>query len=470
MRKLYDIKNLATGILLVVLLGCTRKEAPTAQYILSTLLSDTTQLVTISHDTLYAQSELRTLYRFSGYAPIWRYHTFDSTRFKNLLEIIENSANHGLEPKDYHLEPIRSQHTHFKPSNNRTQPSDVVNTDLLLSDAFLTIARHYLAGKARPTELNDWECLYEEKNLPQFLWEAVNGDSIKKSLQLLHPPFDQYHLLNKTLEDYQRSKESDRFSQEEVGKIVSSMERWRWLPKSVDSNFITVNIPSYLVRLHAQDSMVLASKAVVGTYENQTPVFNCEITHLVLNPRWNVPSSIFKEEIIPKIQRDTSYLSRNHMCILKTWPNRDTLCVHPDSIDWEMAENIEEFPYRIVQMSGPLNPLGEIKFMFPNQHEVYVHDSPARWLFDREVRMFSHGCIRIEDAKELAVMITGNDSLMYPWFYFGEDEQRSLDQPLPIYINYWTSWVDNEALMFYDDIYGLDSMLLVRMDHSPSLY
>ncbi|MEP1093813.1 MAG: L,D-transpeptidase family protein [Cyclobacteriaceae bacterium] len=445
---------------------CVPLDQPSLEFILQSKIKDTTQLIHVHHDTLYAQSQLRQLYTFSGNQLIWRSYSSDPARLKKLIEIIEKVKNDGLNPYDYHLQRIYEYQRQFN-SNHLRNPkhqSEIVNIDLLLSDAFLTLAFHHYTGRVHGVEMNsDWECYFDQKNLPSFLWKAIATDSIGEALLTLDPPYHQYTELRRMLEVSGQS-----LTTKQINKITSSMERWRWLPKLRDSLFLTVNIPAFRLKLHSHDSTLIDMKTIVGILEKPTPIFNCKISHIIVRPRWNVPTSILEEEILPRVSVDTLFFARNHFKILRTWQDNDTSFINPSSIIWDSV-TAENFPYRIIQTSGFWNPLGDIKFMFPNQYEVYLHDTPNRSLFDQEVRMFSHGCIRIERAAELAALLSQNDSLRYPQL-FRENERRDLNSFIPIFINYWTAWIENGKALFYSDIYGTDSLLQIEIRKSPQIF
>lgn len=458
-------------LLVFILQSCAPSDRPTPTLVIKSRLHNTSQAILVPPDTLYAQSQLRQLYQLSENQLIWRQYTTDPTRFKNLIEIIESTVDDGLNPSEYHLNRL-SEYQHQINSNHMRNLEDVsrmVDTDFLLSDAFLTLAFHLYAGRVQRAEMNnDWDCHFNEKNLTILLWEASSTDSIKEALSTLHPPYPQYQKLRTWLERNRNSLNTlpnDSLTREQKNKIVLSLERWRWLPKSTDSTFLTVNIPAFLLAYHSRDSILISMKTIVGTLENPTPVFNCEISYIILRPRWNVPSTILEEEILPRALIDTSYLTKNHFRILKTWQDNDTSFIMPDSILWDSV-TVDNFPYRMVQTSGFWNPLGKIKFMFPNQYEVYLHDTPNHTLFDHEIRTFSHGCIRVEKAMDLAVILSQNDSLRYPHL-FKENERWDLSTPVPIFINYWTAWHEDDSITFYDDVYSYDSLMQLEMGKAP---
>ena len=176
-----------------------------------------------------------------------------------------------------------------------------------------------------------------------------------------------------------------------------NLERARWVLPGLGSTFVAVNIPAYRAYFVRDDSLVWSGRAVVGEPYLQTPEFQSRITSLVLNPTWTVPPQILTDEVLPDILRDSTYLARNGMQVL----DGTGAVVDPADVDWGRYDG-RTLPYRIVQVPGSQNPLGRIKFLFPNAYAVYLHDTPARSLFQRSRRTFSHGCIRVQHPMALA--------------------------------------------------------------------
>lgn len=179
-----------------------------------------------------------------------------------------------------------------------------------------------------------------------------------------------------------------------VSDILANMERWRWMPRDMGAFHIFVNIPEFSARLFRDGTKVYETRVVVGKPSNQTPVFSDVMDHVIVNPYWNVPYSIASEELLPSILSDASYLPRRNYEVLA-----GGRVVDPASVDWS-GVNLNQV--RIRQRPGSGNALGQIKFMFPNRHAVYLHDTPSKSLFARSARAFSHGCVRVQDPFDFA--------------------------------------------------------------------
>jgi L,D-transpeptidase YcbB len=258
---------------------------------------------------------------------------------------------------------------------------------------------------------------------------------------------------------------------ERVRQLEVNLERWRWLPTDLGRRYVLVNIPSFQLYVVEENETVLDMRVVVGRPYRRTPVFSDRIRYLVLNPDWQVPDVIARKDIVPQLRKDPAYIERMRFAVLQGW-GAQTQEVMPASIDWRKI-NAKRFPYRLRQEPGPNNALGRIKFMFPNSHNVYLHDSPARELFRKDSRSFSSGCIRVEQPLELATYLLrdtplGNLTALKSALDAGETLTVQLPTPVPVHLLYWTAWVDGEGvLQFRPDIYDRDRTLRQALDAPP---
>ncbi len=247
-----------------------------------------------------------------------------------------------------------------------------------------------------------------------------------------------------------------------IQQLKINMQRRRWLPDDLGRRHIVVNIPDYRLSFIDRDRPVLGMNVVVGKRVKtwRTPTLTSSVTHMILNPQWNVPPSIFKKELLRKIKKDPKYLARNNMKVVGT---RSKNVIDSDSIDWEQVKGNEGI--RIVQRSGRGNALGTMKFMFPNPYAIYMHDTRAKSLFKRHERAFSHGCIRVSEPLQLAEEIFRGDSA---WsrqnitraINSGQRQTVRLGEPVNVYIQYWTAWAEEDGdIQFREDIYGRDATL-----------
>lgn len=251
--------------------------------------------------------------------------------------------------------------------------------------------------------------------------------------------------------------------EERIKTIRLNMERWRWMPEKMEKSYISVNIPDFILTAVREGTPVLKMKVIVGRAGRPTPVFNASMKYIVVNPYWHVPSTILREDIFPKVRKNISYLKKERIRIFRYGDESGKNEIHPASIDWKNG-NPKTFPYYLRQDPGPKNSLGRLKFMFPNSHDVYIHDTPYKYLFEKTTRSFSSGCIRIEDPIKFADYLlrddgkVGNDKNITDLIASGvANKNIFLSKPLKVYINYWTVWEDDEGrLQFRDDVYGYD--------------
>jgi L,D-transpeptidase YcbB len=292
-------------------------------------------------------------------------------------------------------------------------------------------------------------------NNTDSIFDEATEDAVKK-FQLRHGLNADGIVAGSTLEELNVPVE-DRIRQIEI-----NMERWRWVPEKLSDQYIMVNIPEFVLHVFEKNREVWNMRVIVGKQATHTPIFNDELEYVVINPNWNVPRDIAMKEILPLMQKDSTYLQRQHMEMFIGQSSKDV--VDPASIDWKSV-NAENFNYRFRQIPGGDNALGTIKFLFPNEYDVYLHDTPTHSLFDRSERGFSHGCIRIQDPLKMADYLLKNnpdwdhDKIMKT-IENKEEKYIPLTKKIPVYILYFTVWMDPQGLAhFQKDIYGHDKKL-----------
>ncbi|CAK8712523.1 Murein L,D-transpeptidase [Candidatus Electrothrix laxa] len=253
--------------------------------------------------------------------------------------------------------------------------------------------------------------------------------------------------------------------EDHIKKIILNMERWRWLPHQLAGRRILVNIAGFRLVGMNDRKVEMTMPVIVGKVGHNTPIFNHVMTYIEVNPYWNIPPSIVRNEIVAKVIENPFYLQEQRIHIFANWQEGASE-VMPESIDWKnIGRGIRQFHFR--QEPGPGNALGTMKFMFPNNNNVYLHDTLAHGLFRRTRRAFSHGCIRLSRPLDLANYILANDHQMVTrkqlkaQIASNERKVFVLNQPLPIHLIYRTARVDRNTgtAYFYDDIYDRDARL-----------
>ena len=262
--------------------------------------------------------------------------------------------------------------------------------------------------------------------------------------------------------------------EERISRIKLNMERWRWLPDAMGPSYIMVNTAGFRIHMVKNDQIVESMRAIVGKVDRPTPVLSEQITYLEMNPYWNIPHAIAVNDILPRIQRNPNYLRRNKIRVFENWQN-NAKEIDPTLVDWA-EENEYTFAFKLQQAPTKTNALGQIKFMFPNEFAIYLHDTPAHHLFEKNQRTFSSGCVRIEKPIALAQYLLKSNSGWDSEAIVETLESRKtrmvrLENPTNVYLLYWTAWVDeNDLLHFSDDVYGKDKTHYAALDHQTRTY
>jgi len=245
-----------------------------------------------------------------------------------------------------------------------------------------------------------------------------------------------------------------------IQQLRANLERARWVFYDPEGELLVANIAGFQLYHLRRGEVVWRTRVQVGRPYRQTPIFRAEMTYLVVNPTWTVPPTIYRNDILPAVRRDPAYLAGRNIDAFDSGGAR----VDPAAVDWSGRNP----PYRLVQRPGPDNALGRIKFMFPNEHSVYLHDTPSRDLFDRDSRAFSSGCIRVENPFELAEQLLGarGRERLDAVVASGRTQTIFLDKPMPIMLLYWTAEPDETGrVSFLPDVYGRDPAVIAALAH-----
>jgi L,D-transpeptidase YcbB len=250
-----------------------------------------------------------------------------------------------------------------------------------------------------------------------------------------------------------------------ANQLKLNMERMRWFPEDFAQNALVVNVPEYMLRVYEQGQQVMEMRIVVGKEYRSTPMFNDTMEYLEFSPTWIVPPTIAQKDILPELKKDPSYAKKNNLTIYKSWDEGEKP-LDPAKVNWKKIK-ADAFDYKIVQEPGEKNPLGQVKFMFPNDRDIYLHDTPADHLFDQAKRDVSSGCIRVEKPVELADYLLPQHDRTAVEELMKETEPREVkveDKEVKVQIVYVTAWVDPAGQVhFRDDIYGHDKTQLAAI-------
>jgi len=256
--------------------------------------------------------------------------------------------------------------------------------------------------------------------------------------------------------------------EQRIEQLRANLERTRWVFEDLENNFIIVNIASFRAYVVRDGDVAWTTRVQVGTPYRKTPIFKSSMKYLVFNPTWTVPPTILRQDILPRVKEDPGYLASKNIEVIDS----SGAVIDPFDIDWP---NLRGFPYRLVQGPGPTNALGRVKFIFPNEHFVFLHDTPSQALFERQDRAFSSGCIRVESPFDLASLLLGEewDLERIDAVIRSEVTQTVfLQEPLTVMLLYWTTEVDDEGRVFFlPDVYARDQAVIdgLQEPYAPSV-
>lgn len=411
-----------------------------------------------SQDSTYIglqSSSVYDLYRSNDFQPHWVDHGQLVPKAAELISVAESARLYGLFPQEYHVAEIRS-------ILNNSDCASLFRMDALLTDAYFTMSSHIRNGRLMPVTTDS----------TLFTGWLKTDSSIRSRLEMQEPKHTGYkHLRSALISIYDTLTEHDRRllldgltsdtipSQKLIKTIEINLERWRWEKEPPVPDYVMVNIPAYEVRVFKDDSLILKSKAIVGKRSTRTPLLSSEIECFMVYPYWHVPRSIATKEYLPSIQKDISFITRNNFEVL----DRKGNILGYDTLDWHKFTP-NNFPVTLRQREGQDNSLGIVKFSFNNPYAVYLHDTNAKRLFQRENRALSHGCVRMEKAVEfahyLATTYTKYTPKMIDEFITHKKKHTvELERPLPIHIRYFTCESDGVTLRRFEDIYLMDNAL-----------
>jgi murein L,D-transpeptidase YcbB/YkuD len=489
--------------------------------------------INVRGERIYAAVLVESFYKGRTYLPAWSQNGL-MVQVEPLIRAVEDAYGDGLTPDYYHLSLIRSL---VEKVGQELAPDPILLSDLdiLLTDAFLALGCHLSAGCVNPVTIEtEWFAKSLKVDVSAVLEQALKKKQIREALMGLRPQKDIYDRLRLALAWYRvllskgewqlistgpslkKGSKSDRVVElrkrltasgdlptdegtvsdvfdekveqsiivfqkchglecdgivgrntfnalnvplkQRIRQMELNMERLRWILGNIEERFIVVNIANFQLDVIENDKSILSMKVVVGKPYQRTPIFTSKMTYIVINPAWNIPDSIARKEILKKIEKNPNYLAEQNIKVLE-----------------EVKGSRKGLPYRFRQEPGPLNPLGTIKFMFPNEYDVYLHDTSAKRLFSENVRTFSHGCTRIEKPLELAEYLFREDphwsrKELVAAIEKGTEQTVMIPHPVNVHFLYLTAWVDESgSVQFRNDVYGRDKSLDDALRKKPSL-
>ena len=526
MEMIYNNKRILIFCLFVTLVACggntAEEEAILAEENLSELFEQkfsNTTVLQYNKDTLLATAEVLDYYKTNAFSLIWTEKNKLNKAGTEFLGLIENAYDYGFLPEMFHSKEIHA-----------TVDSSLFDAEMLLSNAFFLYATHINVGCIDSTNYTYvWKKDSISYSLTEELNKVKNGESVTEVISSHQPKFWDYLQLQKGLASFLDSFDLDtnhfeippikedsaacydaaylalighdfldtnliktdsafieRLKEFQVvnglkndavvGKWTSralaksnldrfyqaalSMEKWRW-KKELPKRYIRVNIPEFNLYFVDSNQVKRKHRVVVGAYATQTPEFHATMRRMITNPFWHVPYSISSTEILAGARKDSAYFDKRGFKIFKSGEQ-----VNPNSVDWSAIRQ-GNFPYRVRQNGGGGNSLGRIKFLFPNVHSVFVHDTPSKRLFSNDVRAYSHGCVRLNEPFDLAKSILETEKhkisgdTLDSYVRRGIQKVIELDEPFEVFIEYFTASGDSSGtVIFHPDIYGRDNKYL----------
>ncbi|MCP9198428.1 L,D-transpeptidase family protein [Gramella sp. GC03-9] len=473
---------------------------------------------------IYESEELKEFYRENGFRPVWN----EKSLREDISRIITRIDSEGLYPKEYHAEKIQellsSVNQNSEEKNTRLE---ILLTDASLklirhlSSGKLKPAEIYEIWGTPVNEVSPKDSLHKmisENSLESSFRELSPKNQIYQGLKAALQAYNIEELKTESATQIETGglirlgESSERLSQ--VGKrltelglysgtidtiyskelenavkafqkehglqvdgllgtstianmnltkkdryqqILINMERWRWYPRDLGEHYIIINIPDYHLSVVKEKDTISSHKIMVGTRYRQTPVFSDKIEYVVYNPTWTIPPTIKTNDVIPGARKDLDYLSSRNIKIY----DKEGDVVDPTEIDWSSYQ-ARNYTYR--QNPGGSNPLGRVKIIYPNQYMIYLHDTPSQALFEKNSRAQSSGCVRVQNALDLAKYLLNDqekytDSVIDEILASGKTREIPVKKQVKVHHFYWTASVENDSIRFIDDIYHLDKPL-----------
>ena len=424
--------------------------------------------------------------------PLWLKDDALSPRARLAMAELRRADDWGLDAREFALPAKMLAGLRGAAPAGTTPPAPdrtvLYDAEARLTLAVLKYARHARGGRMDPTQLSPAIDRKAQLADPKRVLEQLaTTEAPDAYLRKLHPPHPQFEKLRRLYNDMRigkavsepgfatlappdgdpaddqrgnRSRQRPRATSAvaepvSLKRVLFNMEQWRWMPRDLGKLYVTVNIPEFTLRVVKNGQVIHTERIVAGEVDKPTPIFSQDMQSIVFHPGWGVPNSIKVKELLPGLQRGRDTLGRNGLQVMvKGRP------VDPSSIDWSSTD-IRNFD--VVQPPGPSNVLGVVKFQFPNKHDVYMHDTPTKNLFNSEVRAFSHGCMRVRNPLRLAEILFAEDQGWPADRVTGLvrngplDNKVMLAHKIPVHITYFTLAFDEQSAdrpKSFRDVYG----------------
>ncbi len=487
---------------------------------------------------IYCLIALSDFYEGDNYKAIWSNSEKWLPHADSLYNFLGNAAWFGLYPSDYHFSEIKKIRSRLISDSLSMKNANLwTKADLLLTDAYFHVLKDIYEGRLVDDSVSVLQKKsFVDSFFIKSIKRAIDSNNITASIIRVEPVLTGYQELRYDIKDFAENmdtsqylyikypnkdtmafyrslhirllqagvgdstvrqidsiiirKEIKKYQQKEglktdgkpgpevvnklnlsdnekFKRIAITLDRYKLL-KSLPPTFIWVNIPSFKLKVYRNDTMVLESKVIVGKPDTKTPLLKSAITDMVTFPKWTIPESIIKKDILPALKKNSGYLSLKGFSLVSS----DGTVIDPYSVNWDKYKT--GIPWKVVQGSGDDNALGIFKFNFNNPYSVYLHDTNQRYLFGNTYRALSHGCVRVQKWKDLALIISDLDSVylakkgrqpsynadsINTWLHNNDRKRIMVYNHLPVYIQYFSCEPKDGKIFFYNDIYDNDQYL-----------
>lgn len=408
-------------------------------------------------ELIWAKSAIRDFYQKHDFKTVWR----DSVNRSELISAILDSRYDGVLPEKYPVRALIKAHHNY----GLLTQHQLKTTDIDFTENYFRIAQQLATGKVNPKKLyGDWEPYIPEINYADLLAASIQKSGVYEGLENIKPKHELYLAYKEKFSKYVPIILKDTTTT--VGylqkKIWVNLERSKWLQPDLGKQYVWINLPEYQLKVVSDGRIVEKHKVIIGKTERRTPVLSSSFSGIIINPKWTVPPTILKNDVVPKASSNRGYFESNRLTI---FDKKSGKAVSPEN--WN-PDNYNG--YRYVQQTGKLNSLGLIKFDFPNKHMVYLHDTNNRSKFVESNRALSSGCVRVQNPFKLAETL---------FQYEGIDMSRSeidtlvvkektknikLNKKVNVHQVYFTAIIDStNNVKLLPDVYNLDNMLYKRL-------
>lgn len=421
-------------------------------------LSNAEKIFRIEKTMLFGKNEnVVKFYTDNNFETIWQ----DSLNRNQLISAIIDSRYDAVLPEKYPLKKLIKAHQHY----NELSVVELQKADIDFSENFFRIAKQLATGKVNPKKLyGDWEPYIPENDYVALLSKSLTDQKVYDVLENVKPKSELYLKYKKAFAKYVPITSKDTLSAAGLlrKKVWVNFERTKWLEPDLGENYVWINLPQYDLQVVENGSVTDSYKVIIGKKERKTPILSSSFNGIIVNPKWTVPPTILKNDLVPKASANRGYFASNRLTIFDKKSGKQ---ISPDN--WNPANYSS---YRYVQQTGRLNSLGQIKFDFPNKHMVYLHDTNNRTRFVEKQRALSSGCVRVEDPFRLAekiFKIEGKNISKSDIDTLAVKEKTKnfkLNKKVNVHQVYFTAVInDAGSVQILNDVYSLDNKLYKRL-------